>query len=372
MHITRSSITQAQVHSATSDEARAEGGQTPLQRNARIENALIDHIATHPAAKAAFRALAGSLTDTFVKAHGEIKGWAEIIQAASCPVDSNSSGSGTLSPRFDTLGSVGWNGAAIRATCHSGSFREQGTLCSSLLVSDGFKRIVEQASTDTALQEKLSGTMDFDYLKAVQGDLYKESGWVSQTREIREAAGKPQHYPAASLSRRQVGDRELAFHRHAPINHPSNQPRVGFDIPPPADADLQVLRDHGGDVWRVRPESNFAKRADEAGKPVVAGPSGSTHRLMSAARLLGPGCREALGIDDEGALKELIRYAAYGYLVQDRHHSMLEVNLGAAAHGLAEQWDDSLYTQPFSQAIQGRGFTLDNQAHQHLVRQFEN
>ncbi|KTB95957.1 hypothetical protein AO386_11335 [Pseudomonas syringae ICMP 11292] len=46
---------------------------------------------------------------------------------------------------------------------------------------------------------------------------------------------------------------------------------------------------------------------------------------------------------------------------------MLEVNLGAAPHGLDEQWDDKLHTEPFSHVIMGRGFSVDNAAQQHIV-----
>ncbi|RML47332.1 Type III effector HopT1-2 [Pseudomonas syringae pv. ribicola] len=88
-----------------------------ISRNSGIEKAAIeDIVADHPAAKVVMIALVEALTDVFVKAQREIKGWAEIVQAASRPHDSNWKSSGALSSRFDVMACVGWNAALIRAT----------------------------------------------------------------------------------------------------------------------------------------------------------------------------------------------------------------------------------------------------------------
>ncbi|KPB72280.1 hypothetical protein [Pseudomonas syringae group genomosp. 3] len=338
-----------------------------IQRNSSIEKAVIEHIADHPAAKVVMSALVEALTGVFVKAQGEIKGWAEIVQAASRPHDSNRKGNGVLSARFDVMGCVGWNAATIRATCRVGTLREKGTLFTNLMLSDNFKRILERSMTDPALQRKLEGLVDLDYLKTTDGNLYAMSGWAARASESREQIGKAAFQSASNLGSAQISARELAFHRHNPVNHPSNQARVGFGISSPASNDLQVLRGHGNSVWKVKSDSDFARQASASGKPVIAGPSGTASRFMAVARFISPGCLRGLGLDSEQAFKELVRYACYGYFGQDDHHSMLEVNLGTAPHGLDEQWDDKLYTEPFSHVIMGRGFSVDNAAQQHIV-----
>ncbi|KPW44828.1 Type III effector HopT1-2 [Pseudomonas syringae pv. berberidis] len=221
--------------------------------------------------------------------------------------------------------------------------------------------------TDPALQRKLEGLVDLDYLKTTDGNLYAMSGWAARASESREQIGKAAFESASNLGSAQISARELAFHRHNPVNHPSNQARVGFGISSPANNDLQVLRGHGSSVWKVKPGSDFARLASASGKPVIAGPSGTASRFMAVARFISPGCLRDLGLDSEQAFKELVRYACYGYFGQDDHHSMLEVNLGIAPHGLDEQWDDKLYTEPFSHVIMGRGFSVDNAAQQHIV-----
>lgn len=133
-------------------------------------------------------------------------------------------------------------------------------------------------------------------------------------------------------------------------------------------------RGNGFAVWQVTPHSGFARDAALQEKPVVAGPSGTTDRFMTAARLLGNGLINQLGLNEAKAgesssqtedraqreMKELVRWMATGYLVDDNHHSMVEVNLGAANHGLAAQWGPELYREPFSAPISTRQFSISN------------
>jgi len=141
-------------------------------------------------------------------------------------------------------------------------------------------------------------------------------------------------------------------------------------------SNVVVQRGNGFAVWNVKSDTGFDRDAKEHAKPTVAGPSGTTDRFMSASRLLGPGTIRDLGLvdtskgnkisDEEGAhgaeqLKELTRWLATGYLVDDNHHSMVEVNLGAANHGLTPQWGIELYTAPFSQTIKASNFSISSQ-----------
>jgi hypothetical protein len=124
-----------------------------------------------------------------------------------------------------------------------------------------------------------------------------------------------------------------------------------------------VQRGNGFAVWNVKKNTGFAKDAEAHAKPTVAGPSGTTDRFMTAARLLAPATIKDLGLQGAQAdtqLKELTRWLATGYLVDDNHHSMLEVSLGAANHGLDAQWGSNLYVSPFSEEIQSSKFTISS------------
>jgi len=116
--------------------------------------------------------------------------------------------------------------------------------------------------------------------------------------------------------------------------------------------------------------SDFVQKSHFAGLPVAAGPSGTTNRFMMAGRLLAPGGQRKLGLPpaqdgarpaDRLAYLELMRFALYGFLVADRHHSFSEVNAGAAEHGLAPQCGREIYSAPFSADISGRDFDCGNQ-----------
>jgi hypothetical protein len=135
-----------------------------------------------------------------------------------------------------------------------------------------------------------------------------------------------------------------------------------------------VQRGNGFAVWKVKEHTGFDRDAKAHNKPTVAGPSGTTDRFMQASRLLGPGAKVTLGLLKEvpkdqdspeakkadHELKELTRWLATGYLVDDKHHSMVEVSLGAANHGLPAQWGVELYTAPFSQPIQAGKFAISS------------
>ncbi len=342
-----------------------------LKQNMRAEKALIEHIAGHPAARTTMAALSNAIVQLFIASKGEIRGWAEVIQAASRPHDSNRRGSRVLSPRFDVVGSVGWNPVTLRRTLQNGNLREHGTLALNMLLSDNFKGLLNELLARPEQQQRLSHLLDCHYLQANGKTLYRMEGWAGKAAESRLEVGKAQYVTARQLTPAQISQQELAYHRHNPLNQPGQQQRIGFAIPAPTDDQLQVLRGYGREIWQVNPDCDFARHAAQAGKPTLAGPSGSASRMLAVALLLAPACQQQLGVEDTQALKELVRYAAYGYYGQDDHHSMLEVNLGVASHGMTEQWDDQLYEQPFSQPIKGKGINIDNSAHQHLLSQWQ-
>lgn len=182
------------------------------------------------------------------------------------------------------------------------------------------------------------------------------------------------------LADQRLTTRELAFAHLNPRNRLDRDPgQFGEHGPVRAFQSLAldrtvVERDSGALAWTVKQDSGFAQDARLQHKPVVAGPSGTTDRFMTAARLIGPGLQHALGLDQpklgestaqtqaraEREMKELVRWMAVGYLVDDSHHSMIEVNVGAANHGLPAQWGTALYCEPFAAPIHTRAFSISS------------
>ncbi|WP_445375189.1 hypothetical protein ACSLVK_04955 [Photorhabdus tasmaniensis] len=187
---------------------------------------------------------------------------------------------------------------------------------------------------------------------------------------------------AASLEAdNRLTNRELAFARLNPRNRLDRTDyQFGRSEPIKAHQELAkeniiVQRGNGFAVWNVKENTGFSKDAALHNLPTVAAPSGTTDRFITAARLLGAGLKNDLSLGTpthgespeqsiqrgEREMKELTRWLATGYLVDDNHHSMIEVNLGAANHGLESQWGLNLYTEPFSSPIYAKGFSISSQ-----------
>ncbi|AZF49302.1 MULTISPECIES: type III effector [unclassified Pseudomonas] len=199
-------------------------------------------------------------------------------------------------------------------------------------------------------------------------------------REAAPLANKVWATAADLKADNRLSSRELDFARLNPRNRVDRDDgQFGYQGPVKSQATLPlahlvVPRGNGFAVWRVKQDSGFAKDAALQDKPIVAGPSGTTDRFMTAARLLGNGLLNGLGLNQPKAgesseqtevraqreMKELVRWMATGYLVDDNHHSMIEVNLGAANHGLPVQWGPSLYREPFSAPIQTPQFSISS------------
>ncbi|QJI30587.1 type III effector [Pseudomonas sp. ADAK18] len=199
-------------------------------------------------------------------------------------------------------------------------------------------------------------------------------------REALPLANKVWTSAADLKSDQRLTSRELDFARLNPRNRMDRDDgQFGHQGPIKSFTSLPleqtvVPRGNGFAVWQVKQDTGFARDAALQAKPVVAGPSGTTDRFMTAARLLGNGLINELGLNPPKAgespsqsearaqreMKELVRWMATGYLVDDNHHSMVEVNLGAANHGLAAQWGAQLYREPFTAPINTRQFSISN------------
>ncbi|AEV37048.1 type III effector HopT1-2 [Pseudovibrio sp. FO-BEG1] len=304
------------------------------------------------------------------------------------------------------------------------TIREKGTAYFDLSNSPAFRQAMEKIYNSPELQEKMKDIIDIEYLKSFKfgrprnarsdadpdelklytyrnenkqnasehPELYGEvpgseqvDGPVPQNdalagqsltanqrkyRERSKKGGDGAWASAADLkANKRLTEREENFARTNPRNRHDREdyqfkegkPVKGGDMP-----DDKVIVEHqpGFSVWDVKDGTGFAKDAEMHNKPTVAGPSGTTDRFLTGIRLLGKGVMKELGLEGPNAdnqVKELGRWLATGYLVGDEHHSAVEVNLGAANHGLKPQWGSDLYTEPFSEPIKGKGFEISSE-----------
>ncbi|MBY0444283.1 MAG: hypothetical protein K2Q15_03630 [Burkholderiales bacterium] len=207
----------------------------------------------------------------------------------------------------------------------------------------------------------------------------------SLTKHQNDYREKPSHgkawiSSADLLEDKRLTKRELEFARTNPKNRiDRTTEQFGQQKPVKAQTGLPleqiiVERGNGFAMWDIKNGTGFQKDTELNHKPIVAGPSGTTDRFMVAARLLGKGVTDTLGLGAqqlgetllqaseraEREMKELVSWVAVGYLVDDNHHSMIEVDLGAANHGLPVHWGSNLYTEPFSGQINTKKNSISN------------
>ncbi|SDQ18905.1 type III effector [Pseudovibrio sp. Tun.PSC04-5.I4] len=305
------------------------------------------------------------------------------------------------------------------------TIREKGTAYFDLSVSPAFRQALEKIYDSPELQEKVKDIIDIEYLHSFKfgaprnaqpgSDAPKELKLYTYRNENTENASEnPELYgpvptdtdqvdapplkndalaggsltanqrnyrkkkeggdgswaSAADLeANKRLTEREIAFARTNPRNRPDREDYQFKEGGPVKQGEMpkdKVIVEHqpGFSVWDVKEDTGFAKDAELHNRPTVAAPSGTTDRFLTGIRLLGAGIKKDLGLDGENAdtqVKELGRWLATGYLVGDEHHSAVEVNLGAANHGLKPQWGNDLYTEPFSEPIKGKGFEISSE-----------
>ncbi len=305
------------------------------------------------------------------------------------------------------------------------TIREKGTAYFDLSNSPAFRKAMEKIYHSSELQEKMKDIIDIDYLHSFKfgpprgaepgSNAPEELKLYTYRNESKKNASKnpelyghvpqgddqvdgpvPQNDALAGQSltanqrkyrtrkkgadgawataedlekNKRLTERELNFARTNPRNRHDREDYQFKEGKPVTQGDMpkdKVIVEHqpGFSVWDVKEDTGFDKDAKQHSKPTVAGPSGTTDRFITGIRLLGKGVMKELGLEGpnaENQVKELGRWLATGYLVGDEHHSAVEVNLGAANHGLDAQWGNDLYTEPFSEPIKGRGFEISSQ-----------
>ncbi len=381
-----------------------------IDSNRQIELKLAHIASNSSAAHKTVDALLNTLFEVFYRAENknELQTMTKMLSAYQDPNNPNFSAVGQLSAGgFTRVMSEARTGVVTPNTQEPLTLREKATVYFGLTNSAYFKDTLESIHQNSEIQQAFSDLIDTQYLntKQMQPPRRKTAGkelelavytnknddpqlksYTENQRAYRtQAATAKTTYTTADklLETDHFTQRELNYAKLNPKNSHQVQPKVTAfaDIP---NKDIIVQRGNGFATWDVVPDTDFSNQAATHQKPVVAGPSGTTDRFMTAARLLGNGLKTQLGLNtpqpnessqqtSERAdleMKELSRWLATAYLVDDQHHSMIEVNLGAHNHGLEQQWGAELYTSPFSHTITGHEFSIDNSSVAEQLRTF--
>ncbi|KZL21054.1 hypothetical protein PsAD2_01046 [Pseudovibrio axinellae] len=384
-----------------------------------VEASLAQVASESPAAHKTADSLIKSIVTLFTRLEGdnELKGTLDAMQAYT--------GDNPKYGVVGQLGAGGFTkivDGAKKGKDTDVTVREKGTAYFDLSNSPAFRKALEKIYHSPELQEKVKDIIDIDYLHSFKFGPPRGAQPGSQAPEElklytyrnenkQNASENPELYgdvpgsdddtvpendalAGQSLTanqrkyrtRKKGGDgawateadleankrlteREAAFARTNPRNRADREDYQFKDKGPVKSGELpseKVIVEHqpGFSVWDVKDDTGFAKDAEMHNKPTVAGPSGTTDRFITGIRLLGKGVIKELGLEGnntEAQVKELGRWLATGYLVGDEHHSAVEVNLGAANHGLKPQWGSDLYTEPFSEPIKGKGFEISSE-----------
>lgn len=256
------------------------------------------------------------------------------------------------------------------------TLREKANAYEVLICSPYFREVISQIKHNPHLHHHVSHLIDNERLNALtypdnlqqprqlvpftekwQGPFTKHDA-----RERSKKAGTNYTTAAQLLEQQRLNQRELRLARYNPKNRPDQHNTILRESYVMPLKEVIVDRKNGIDEWDVKADYAFAIEASKYHLPTTAGPSGTTKRFFDTALLLAPGIKSQLYLNTKKTeprvqqqptdteFKELLRWLATAYLVDAQHHSMIEVSLGAAEHGLQAQWHTAdLYQHPFSE-----------------------
>ena len=195
-----------------------------------------------------------------------------------------------------------------------------------------FLLMLRKISDDAQLQDQLKNYVDIDFFRRLciecgcdekglpKTDAYRVKLYT-ENNDLQVRTKTPDNYQvkAYPTSTLQLSPREASFIEFQEVAN----------------------RATGGQIFRITPDSSFAKRAIELARPTTSGPSGTTFHIVLAAKLLAPVLKSKFGLAGEqleGSLgwksysAKLLMMTLMGYLhgerEADHHHSMEEVIQG--------------------------------------------
>ena len=194
-----------------------------------------------------------------------------------------------------------------------------------------FLRMLRKISDNAQLQDQLKNYVDIDFFRRLCMECGCDEGLpmtdayriklYNEKNDLQVRTKTPENYQvkAYPTSTLQLSPREERFIKSQETTN----------------------RATGGQIFRITPDSSFAKKAIELARPTSSGPSGTTFHIVLAAKLLAPAIKSNLGLEYErmeGTLgwksysAKLLMMTLMGYLhgerEADHHHSMQEVLQG--------------------------------------------
>jgi hypothetical protein len=385
-----------------------------IENNQQIERNLATIAANSDAAHKTIDALLSNIVKCIIRLEGnELKAVTHMIKAYNDPEVEDFSDVGQLGIGGFTRildNAVRGEPKGIRANQEKLTIREKTTAYYALINSPYFSQSMEKIQQNSQLRQSVKDIIDIQYLdkkasiKTISHspkqqekaftlyDYTNDQGFKSFTQDLSALRYlKPTAASTWTTAEKLKLDgyltkRELEYAKLNPLNRPdrvATQFNQNTSLVSSKSLELDhiiVQRGNGFAVWNLTEGTDFLQQALSHHKPAVAGPSGTTDRFITAARLLGVGTKASLGLtkplsaessqknslsslsESDQALIELMRWLSMAYLVDDQHHSMVEVSLAAYNHGLELQWGSELYTSPFSRPIHGKGFNISSES----------
>ena len=267
---------------------------------------------------------------------------------------------GTEKPDYTFTSDVGWNPLVIRRALKEGTPDQQNTLILNVVMSDGFKDLLEgvmqkpDSDKNTHIRDKFFASKIFDdYKRRYDHDprnfvTFKWTGWNTKRHEgriFKSNENMPKHDLRKLYNEGKITDDEMSYL----LSHPDYgiekvlDGKGGYDLSKSLDNDkeLTVIRDVGKDRMIFHKNTDFYREVHARGGRAVGGPSGTAFRMLKVGQLLAPALQEKMNNLTEEELHEVLTMQCFAYLVPD-NHSGIEVEMAAQDVGALAQ-DQSIY-----------------------------
>ncbi|PJE80266.1 hypothetical protein CI610_00743 [invertebrate metagenome] len=351
------------LNSSHSDTEQIELAQLE-QKLSKVSKAL-------PSYKQTSKSYAQCLLHLYQKMHGEKHGtilFAGDSMAAKETSTVSSPNASVITPDYTPTSYVGWNPVSVvQAVNKNGRPGEQNTIAFNVINSKGFQALLIQLITQPDTPEHQAIIQNFfspEEFTTLSDRYYNNpdafatfswTGWNKvrlQSREYNPDETMPDHDLKKLHEQGTISDAELSYQLNNPkYNIDKKLNRQGsYDLVTSLEGigQLPAKRDIGQDRWHVPAGTDFHDEITKRKGRPVAGPSGTTFRLLTIGKLISPALQKTMNDIPEEHLHELLVAQCLAY-VSPYDHSMTEVEMAAQDVGIYEK--DRSITELFTHDI---------------------